>query len=441
MKFEWSFITAIFCLVAISAGCGGGNKFSSSAGGSTSAPEGTESSAGGGNAVVCFGDQTIPQSIRHNGGTLSDELLSQVVSVEMLDLYEAERDPKTGELRADRLIEIKPTESPQDYVATIASHAMEQIPAVYDMIHEGKNRFPEDATRFAEKFGLRKINDARLEHALDPKCVLVTMAAQTGTSEVGDLALDHRLYSHPTHSKQSQAVLLLHEYLYAFARSNGASDSRAVRKLLGQLLLKTPEVTVSQLILLVDALRKPGEPASLNGLTSSMIAVVTDLMDKLILTYEECKYGGLVNRAESELASFNKQCDTPGFGGCALAIARLKLTSQQSLLNDLKASALKQDDEVFSVVQHRWMEEWNKYSSETNPFFTRDWTSPSIGPRLDQFFVSRVIPAIGQSLNHPFCTSNGTDCFWPYFDRSLVRNMIEELLKEAAIDLGAEHFH
>lgn len=264
MKFgqQQRLVRICLMLTLICFGCGRDNTHSTSAGGSTATPQGTESSAGGGNAVVCFNNANIPSQIRAAGGVVDDATLDQIKSIEMLDLYRAKLPRDASSKLLPEIIDLEPNEAVDHYIHRIAERAGDYVPTILDLIDVGRSHFPGDLTYFPLMSGLRKINDANLVENLAPECLLLTMAAQLSTGQRGELALDQRLFFHKLHSKLSQAVLLLHEYLYVMARANGQTDSRGVRELISHLIVKTPKTEIGTLMALTDALRGPNaEPA------------------------------------------------------------------------------------------------------------------------------------------------------------------------------------
>lgn len=91
------------------------------------------------------------------------------------------------------------------------------------------------------KGGLERIQDENDVGYIDSEnCVLVTMAAQYDEKNETFLQIDERLFHHPAHSKLSQAILVLHEFVYYSARKVGHDNSRATRALVASIINNDP---------------------------------------------------------------------------------------------------------------------------------------------------------------------------------------------------------
>ncbi len=85
---------------------------------------------GGGNAVVCFSDQSIPKNIaRENNRPILDSELSKITSIELLDVYQ-ERLKTDIEGNVNRLLEPKASETPREFANRLI-HRIEHVSVNY----------------------------------------------------------------------------------------------------------------------------------------------------------------------------------------------------------------------------------------------------------------------------------------------------------------------
>lgn len=207
--------------------------------------------SGGGNAVVCFDDPSIPAQIRNTQnpffGELLDSFIPHVTSIEAYDLAQAKL-PRGWAKQSPVLFEPLANEAPNDYVERLAQRFEKAIPALAKFLRNGKERF-QDANVIAEPHGLTKVNDIGEVGNIDSvNCVVATLAAQYNTGDKFSVHYDSRLFTSDRHSSFSQNVLVSHEYLYSEARLNGQSTSRNTRDLLGLMITLSPNTTVQQLV-------------------------------------------------------------------------------------------------------------------------------------------------------------------------------------------------
>jgi len=210
------------------------------------AGEGSESS-GGGNSIVCFSDKAIAREILNKDNPDFGEILNShldfITSIEAIDLYQA-RQPRGFQEQNPEIIPIGQEETPFQYVEKIVTRLKHSVPKLASIIKESKDLFVDDNI-ILEPNGLRSINDANQVQAINSEsCVAVTVAAQykAGPSSFY-LHIDDRLFNHPAHSNLSKAVLLLHEYVYRYARSLGQFDSRNTRLLVSYLITQNNGLT------------------------------------------------------------------------------------------------------------------------------------------------------------------------------------------------------
>ena len=215
--------------------------------------KGGESSVGGGNSVVCFDSPSIIKLVEDSNHSLKNQFLPHVVSVEALDLWTARRPLKPGD-SAPRLIEPLAGETVPHYIERIIQRLSVKAPEAAEILLEGHNQTFGQANEYPTvrwSDGLNYINDHKFDTTLLPShCTLVTFAAQQGVNEATRLKLDRRFFSegaNSIHPVFSQAVLLIHEYVYMRARSREQVDSRAVRMLVRYLISEDPDYSAQEI--------------------------------------------------------------------------------------------------------------------------------------------------------------------------------------------------
>jgi hypothetical protein len=205
--------------------------------------------SGGGNALVCFDSSSIPDAIRSQGGFLSDEYVPLIKSIETYDLYEAKL-PRGADPHPVRLATIGNDESISEFLWYIMRRVERVAPDVaFETVGAADlgNLFPAKNVIHLNH-GLTKIDDVNSAEPIDPKCVLVTVARQVKENQQYFMYIDDRLFGHPLHARESQAALILHEYVYRFARDQGQTDARNTRALVGMMLIEDERVSVMDFI-------------------------------------------------------------------------------------------------------------------------------------------------------------------------------------------------
>jgi hypothetical protein len=208
--------------------------------------------SGGGNAVVCFkkvteaqGDRTIvrnfPQEVRENGNVISDEQIKYIESIEMFDLYEAKKRRGLNP-NPPKIIQIKDTENAFEYVLRVAERFNKTVPYMEEIIKLTRQVLPEN-NFILEESAVRYQNDLGSVVIPNDHCVISTMAVQVNFNQFYKVHIDGRLFNHPKHSRLSQAVLILHETIYANARARGQKDSGTTRELVKQYITSGKYVT------------------------------------------------------------------------------------------------------------------------------------------------------------------------------------------------------
>jgi hypothetical protein len=235
--------------------------------------------AGGGNAVVCFSDPTIPILIREKyNNAIPDQYLcddkptckDKVTLIETLDLYLAKKQKGLLKPVGPVIIEPLPNETPYDFVERIAARFDKTASGLADMIRKGATRFPDDKITMEPK-GVPFTPDSGLIGQIDNvNCVIATMAFQYNTSENlysetdFHLHVDSRLFNHKKHKPISQDVLYLHEIVWSFERvekikacneKKGETEacyekitSRNSQLLVGYGIRETPAITLAYLL-------------------------------------------------------------------------------------------------------------------------------------------------------------------------------------------------
>lgn len=197
-------------------------------------------STGGGNAIVCFDDPKIAENIRNPAnpahGKVLDEQLSHIASIEMYDLHDAENGT-TPEGKRFQAIEVEKDESREHYIHRLRDRMYFFIPEIGNKLWTGEQTLPSSHIRIVNE-SLPPTNDVLPDSDGKPQCALIAMAIHTREGRAHLLKIDGRLFNHPKHSPLSQNILFLHEYLYSVAMEHGKTDSRAVRNLIGRVIVQ-----------------------------------------------------------------------------------------------------------------------------------------------------------------------------------------------------------
>jgi len=202
--------------------------------------------SGGGNALVCFESPAIPAQIHANGGNLLDEHVDQLISIETYDLIDAASRRGIDE-DAVAVFAMRDGEKMSEFLERLAQVYGGVSPRFSAIIRDGMQTFSTNNI-IRQAAGVQKINDVNPGGLVPRNCVLATVAVQTSYKNTIALNIDERLYNHPKFSLYSKAVLLLHEFVYFNARSQGAKDSGATRQMVALLLTAPGSLTVAQVI-------------------------------------------------------------------------------------------------------------------------------------------------------------------------------------------------
>jgi hypothetical protein len=210
-------------------------------------------STGGGNAVVCFNNKEIPLRYRDkespNFGSILEEYIPQIVSVEALDLFDAKMGRGFADVKPELLL-LKEGESTEEFYDRITNNFQYVHPLTAKILRFVKASLPDETVVKMQKYGVGQVDDSGFEGNLNREyCVIATMATQKKIKNRFRIDFDKRLFLHTTHSKLSQAVMVLHERLYWFERNfltPETKDSSAVRMLVSMLISVDPKVNLKE---------------------------------------------------------------------------------------------------------------------------------------------------------------------------------------------------
>ncbi|HAR43861.1 MAG TPA: hypothetical protein DCS07_14705 [Bdellovibrionales bacterium] len=223
-------------------------------------------SSGGGNGIVCFDHSAIADRVRANGGVVQDDDLEHIISLEMVDLYQAKK-PRGLPPKPPGLIPINEDNSIDDgqAIAEYLEKIENRLRYIYPEQARGlgylRKFLNDEALRFHPN-PLHQMRDADLE--IEPnsaQCTFTTMAYnEIITDEVVYIHFDERLFNlkntHTTHSRMSKAALVLHEYLYVLARLNDPKtvSSKKARDYLGYLITQDTGVNMMRFLQTAESL-------------------------------------------------------------------------------------------------------------------------------------------------------------------------------------------
>jgi hypothetical protein len=199
----------------------------------------------GGNAIVCFDNSSISKQILSlpvNERTIPDSILKNITSIQALDLYEAQSGGKGIDQTEskDDLFEPLVGEKTSDYLNRLAARFSVYVPEVSKQITKGMSEFAGKVSTHGSNgtTGVAQVYDfGQVNYVIDKeRCVLSTVANQTGLGDKLRLDIDSRLFDHPKHSNLSQKVLMLHEVIYLWGRKMGHGNSRNTITLVGALI-------------------------------------------------------------------------------------------------------------------------------------------------------------------------------------------------------------
>lgn len=213
--------------------------------------------SGGGNALVCFGEVTearggttirrdLVQEVKENGNVISDELIQYIDSIELFDLYEAKKRRGLNP-NPPKIIQIKDSENAFEYVNRVAERFDSTVPYMEELVKLTRTVLPNN-NFIMESSAVRYQNDLGSVVIPNDHCVISTMAVQVNYNKFYKVHIDGRLFNHKKHSRLSQAVLILHETVYAFARAKGQKDSGTTRELVKQYITSGEFVTEGSVV-------------------------------------------------------------------------------------------------------------------------------------------------------------------------------------------------
>jgi len=214
---------------------------------------------GGGNAVVCFTDQSIPDKIRNGTGEILDDYIAAIdrhpeKGVEAYDLFAAKVPwGKNAKTRiTPQILPLESGENAEGYPEKVAKRFEKTVAGVSELIRHGYRKFQADQTKWPAH-GLAKIDkDVNPVPRIPDNCILATLAHQYNRNGLYFLEFDWRLAQFQ--SDLSDAVIRLHEALFSEARERGHEDSLNTRELIGYLITTNRQLTIRKLTEIVEKL-------------------------------------------------------------------------------------------------------------------------------------------------------------------------------------------
>lgn len=206
-------------------------------------------SSGGGNAVVCFNPAFAKDAISkiNKDGSFPDMLFSDakyINSIQVLDLFEARLMRGAIPPSPPKIIELQQGENILQYVFKVAHRFSNYVASVGNTVFQGIDLIPQANIRFYDGVVVQNRDIGHPSIINSKLCRITTIANQRSQNGFYELYIDSRAFNHSKHEKISQAVLLLHEFVYATARSRGEKDSLTARKLVEVIITKHPDFTV-----------------------------------------------------------------------------------------------------------------------------------------------------------------------------------------------------
>jgi hypothetical protein len=213
-------------------------------------------SSGGGNALVCFKKTSLKKvkSLLGKGViAIPDWALTEIATIETLDLYTAKL-PRGFDSVLPEILPIGEKESFSAYINRVKNRFDKSVSFAKSLIEQGQDLIYPENIRI-QNSEVMQINDVNEVSALDfSRCTLSTMALQRNWDGFHELYIDARLFHHEKHTRLSQAVLYLHEYIYAVGKLRGHTDSSNSRKLVEYLISYDPSFTQVKMLKLLSGL-------------------------------------------------------------------------------------------------------------------------------------------------------------------------------------------
>ncbi|HTL12956.1 MAG TPA: hypothetical protein VL588_10735 [Bdellovibrionota bacterium] len=259
--------------------------------------------SGGGNGVVCVEHPSTLDPYRDSSGRVPPDRvedflshhLDEVKSVEMVDLLEARLPRGWQSAGPEPLISPSGDETVDAFLGRIIDRLSYQVPPLARTVRWGQEQLAKGAIKKSTR-AMPQIRDHNPLGSIDHEhCFTATLASQRLTSHGLEITVDSRLYDHPSHSLQSRAVLLLHEFLYAAARDHGQHTSRRTRALIGLILSDNKDRKIGDLMRLAQRLDLSFEPVMKTYVREIMEPIVRDLLQTARSAY------GLVSGATPEV--------------------------------------------------------------------------------------------------------------------------------------------
>ena len=212
-------------------------------------------SSGGGNAVVCFNNEDYLQYLNSDGSLKNEAYRNGIIeSIETYDLFEARLPRGIDQSEIPEIITINPDENIAPYISRLSNRYKNFVSPVSNIVTSGKKSIPDTNVRFYNGAVTQNKDYNPAIILNDKNCIVTTIANQHSNNGFYELFIDARAFNHPAHSKLSKAALILHEYVYAIARSLGQEDSHSTRKVIEILITKNPDYTARYVASLIKNL-------------------------------------------------------------------------------------------------------------------------------------------------------------------------------------------
>jgi len=340
----------------------------------------SEREGGGGNAVVCFnqtrigtGERSfyIVQEIKKNNNIIPDDLLKYIDSIEMYDLYDAKRsrglDPSKPEI-----ITINEDENYFEYFERLGSRFEKTNSRMQWILNKSKKLLPE-SNFVLNDYAVKYQNDLGNVTLPSERCLIITMAAQVNDGDYFEAHIDKRLFFHPKHTKQSQATLILHEMIYAYARKNNHKNSRATRNLVRFFIAY--HKTINEMIV----------SKAINSLGFNDFIMYEDEPDHSVKEYMEYRnsniskelvgiYGNLISLIMSEMYMHSNQHPIPTNRRLRILFKKIRIDYENkfcTISNDHASACYKADENMIDAIYFMknallpYMDETERWSLNT----------------------------------------------------------------------------
>jgi hypothetical protein len=192
--------------------------------------------SGGGKGIVCFNNQQDLLTLRENDSVVKDEQIKNIGALQTLDLQVSFMGGTITGTTPSLDLALS-DESLKQYLNRLISKLSLLYPEIGKEINLNRETLEESIywriNPLRPAFDENDVTDHYSE-----VCGLTTFALQYTIDDKVFIHIDKRLFFHPKHSVSSQAILLLHEFIYSILRKDGLNNSRPVRHIIHELLKK-----------------------------------------------------------------------------------------------------------------------------------------------------------------------------------------------------------